>query len=284
MNNLIVDSHQHFWDLDRFHYYWMTSQVGALCRNFLPSELKPILDQECVNRTVVIQAHQSLEEAGWLLNLASAHEFIGGVVAWADLTSSSLGKTLDELQLHPKFKGIRHPIEDESDDEWMLREDVIRGFAELECRGIPYDLLVWPQHLKYIPALRERCPRLKLVIDHLANPPIGQGIIEDWARDLEIVANLPNIFCKLSGILTQANPTRWTPDDLRPYVTHVVQIFGYDRLMFGTDWPVCTLVGSYSQVVGVLSEVLRGIPEESASRVWGGTAAEFYQLAPVARS
>lgn len=278
MNDLVIDSHQHFWDLRRLQYYWMTPQVNALRRDFLPADLRPLLGREGVHQTVVVQAHRSLDEARWLLQLAEAHDFIGCVVTWADLTSPRLAKDLDELQLHPKFRGIRHPIEDEPDDAWMVRPEVVRGFAELERRGIPYDLVVWPRHLKHILMLRERCPGLKLVVDHMANPPIAQGILEGWSRELENVARLPDIFCKLSGMVTQADTQRWKPENLKPYVAHAVQVFGYDRLMFGSDWPVCTLAGSYHQVVGALREVLHGVTEKDASRVWGGTAAEFYRL------
>ena len=278
MDDLVVDAHQHFWDLRRFQYYWMTSQVNALQRDFLPADLEPLLSSEGVHRTVVIQAHRSLDEARWLLQLADAYHFIAGVVTWLDLTSPRLGDDLDELQLHPLFKGIRHPIEDEPDDAWMIRPEVLRGLAELERRGIPYDLLVWPRHLDPVLRIRERCPELRLVIDHLANPPIAAATLDGWARKLEDVACLPHLFCKLSGMVTQANREHWTSDDLKPYVQLAVQAFGYDRLMFGSDWPVCTLAASYHQTLGVLREVLRGVTGKEASRVWGGTAAEFYRL------
>jgi L-fuconolactonase len=275
MNDLVIDCHQHFWDLGRFQYYWLTPQVEALRRDFLPDDLIPLLSREGIDRTIVIQAHKSYEEAQWLLELAARHDFIAGVVAWADLTSPSLGEALDELQRHSKLLGIRHPIEDESDDAWMVREEVLTGFEELERREIPYELLVWPRHLKYIPALRERCPYLKLVVDHVANPPIARGVMDAWANDLAVVASLPNIFCKLSGMITQVD---WSTESLRPYVAHAVQVFGCDRLMFGSDWPVCTLGGSYGEVVGALRDVLAGASPKEASRVWGQTAVEFYRL------
>jgi L-fuconolactonase len=283
MTVLVIDSHQHFWDLRRFEYYWMTPQVNALRRDFLPTDLMPLLIRAGVHQTVVIQAHRSLDEARWLLQLAEAHDFIAGVVTWADLASPRLGEHLDELQLHPKFKGIRHPIEDEPDDAWIIRSEVLRGLAELEHRGIPYDLLVWPRHLEHALKVRERCPELRLVVDHLANPPIAQATLEGWWRELENIARLPHIFCKLSGMVTQANRERWTPEDLKPYVAHAVQAFGYDRLMFGSDWPVCTLAGPYHQVVDALREVLNGLAEKDASRVWGGTAAEFYRLSVISK-
>jgi L-fuconolactonase len=278
INCMVVDSHQHFWDPDRFDYVWMNLNVQPLIRSFLPEDILPLLSQSGVHRTVVVQAISSLAEARWLLDLASANEFIGGVVTWCDLTSASLGKDLDTLQSHPKFKGVRHQIEDEPDDAWITREDVLMGLSELERRGIPYDLLVRPRHLKFLPVVRERCPHLKLVIDHIAKPRIAEREIDAWARDLERVAELPDVWCKLSGMNTEANWKGWTPSDLLPYAKHVVDRFGYERVMFGSDWPVCTLAGTYQQTVDALQEILGPLPESETCKVWGGNASEFYQL------
>jgi len=278
MSELVVDSHQHFWDLSRLEYPWMTPDLGVLRRNYLPSDLRPLLLAEGVQRTVVVQAHQSLAEAFWLLELAKETDFIAGVVAWADLTSPKLGKDLDELQNHPKFKGIRHLIHDEPDEAWMIRADVVAGFKQLEARNIPYDLLLRPHHLKFVPRLREQCPRLRLVIDHIAKPLIAEHKTEGWDRDMERVAALPGIWCKLSGMITEAQWQSWTLDDLKPYVDHVVKCFGYDRVMFGSDWPVCTLAGSYKRVKDALSQTLGSLSAEESAKVWGGTARHFYQL------
>lgn len=273
-----VDSHQHFWQIGRFDYFWMTSEVETLRRDFLPEDLKPLLRKAGIDRTVVVQAHQSLAEARWLLELATAHELMAGVVGWADLTSSRLGNDLDELQRHSKFKGVRHLIQDEPDDAWMLRQDVLRGFRELERRDLPYDVVIHPRHLKRVPKLRERCPRLRLVIDHIAKPRIARRESDAWARDMESVASLPLVWCKLSGMITEANWQSWTPQDLKPYVKHVVDLFGYDRLMFGSDWPVCTLAGSYQQVVDALRQCAGPITDADAASLWGGTAQRFYRL------
>jgi L-fuconolactonase len=278
MSELIVDAHQHFWDVERFSYPWMAGRAEPLHRNFLPGDLKPLLIENGVDRTVLVQAQQSLAEARWLLDLAAAHDFIAAAVVWVDLTSAHLGKDLDELQLNLKFKGVRHQIEDEPDDTWMLREDVIAGFAELERRGIPYDLLVRPRHLKYVPRLRERCPDLRMVVDHLAKPPISTAATDCWARDIEIVAQLPDVWCKLSGMITEADWKSWTPDTLKPYVQHVVDHFGNDRLLFGSDWPVCTLAGSYQQVGDALRQVLGRLPPAEEKKIWGRNACDFYGL------
>jgi L-fuconolactonase len=278
MSYTVVDAHQHCWDPDRFDYFWMTAKVQPLVRPFLPEHLRPLLSEAGVDRTVLVQAISSYAEGRWLLELASANEFIAGVVTWADLTSSALAKELDGLQLHPKFKGVRHQIEEESDDAWMVREDVLRGFAELERRGIPFDLLVKPRHLKHVSAVRERCPRLRLVVDHIGKPRIAERSFDEWARHLERVSELPDVWCKLSGMNTEADWKTWTPDDLRPYVKHVVDKFGYNRVMFGSDWPVCNLAGNYQQVIEALRGVLGPLPDQEAEKLWGRAAIEFYRL------
>jgi L-fuconolactonase len=236
MATMVVDAHQHFWDPARLHYFWMTGEaLRPLMRSFLPEHLKPLLSAAAVDRTVIVQAISSAEEAQWLLELASANEFVAGVVTWADLRSGDLAEELDKLQAHPRFKGVRHQIENETDDAWMVRDDVLKGLAELERRDIPYDLLVHARHLKYVPQVRERCPRLKLVVDHIAKPRIGERGFDEWAREMERVAQLPDVWCKLSGMITEAKWGAWTADDLRPYVQHVVNKFGLDRVMFGSD-------------------------------------------------
>jgi L-fuconolactonase len=276
---MVVDAHQHFWDPARFHYFWMTGEkLKPLVRSFLPEHLTPLLSQSGVARTVIVQAISSAEEAQWLLELATAIDFVAGVVTWADLRNKHLAEDLDKLQAHPKFKGIRHQIETEADDAWMICDDVLRGLAELERREIPYDLLVHTRHLKYIHVVRERCPRLKLVVDHIAKPRIAEREFDKWALELERVSRLPDVWCKLSGMNTEAKWDAWTPNDLRPYVQHVVNHFGLERVMFGSDWPVCTLAGSYQQVVDSLRQALGPLPEPAARKVWGNNACTFYKL------
>jgi len=276
MAHEIVDAHQHFWELGRFNYFWMTPERQVLRRNFLPSDLKPLLRENGVSATIAVQAHASREETRWLLELAATNAFIAGVVGWLDLTDPKLGADLDAIQRHPKFKGVRHPLEAESDDAWMLRPAVVQGLGELQHRGLPFDLVIFPRHLKFIPRLRELCPTLRLVIDHVAKPPILQRTADEWGRHIEGVAQLPGVWCKLSGLITEADHQRWTPDDLRPYVNHVVRLFGYDRLMFGSDWPVCVLAGSYEQVLSSTREALGELNQDDADRIWGGTARTFY--------
>ncbi len=278
MDTKVVDSHQHFWDINRFYYWWLTPDREILNRNFYPQDLEPFLAPNGVQLTVAVQAHASLEEAFWLLELAEKNDFIAGVVGWVDLTSRHLAYDLNQLQRHPKFKGVRSPLEAKVDDAWMLHKDVVEGLHELECRNIPFDLVIYPRHLKYLLRLREKCPRLRMVIDHIALPPIAEKRMDGWDRDIEAVSKLPDLWCKLSGMITGANPQSWKPGDLKPYVNHVVKLFGYERLMFGTDWPICTLAGSYGQVVDALHEVLGSLSAKDSAAVWGGNAREFYSL------
>ena len=251
---------------------------SILRRNYLPGDLAPILEEHRFDGSVVVQANVVIEETWWLLELASAHSLIRGVVAWADLTDPALGHVLDRCQQHPKFKGIRHIVHDEPDLRWLLRPDVIEGLRELARRGIPYDLLLRPPHLPLVPELAERVPGLKMVIDHIAKPLIADKIWEPWAADFETASRIPGMHCKLSGMITEADHAAWTSDDLRPYVQHALRCFGPDRLMFGSDWPVCRLAGSWKQVLAAFTQACGPLPQSEREKILGGTAIRFYGL------
>ncbi len=276
---MIVDSHHHFWVLDRFDYTWMSGAPDILRRDYVPADLAPELERNGVSCTVVVQAARDAGEADFLLDLAEANEFVAGVVAWADLTAADVGATLDRLMERKGLVGIRHLVHDEPDDAWLAREDVARGLEEVARRGLAYDLLLRPQHLKYIPALADRLPDLRMVVDHIAKPRMAEGIMEPWATDIAAVAEAPGIYCKLSGLATEADHSRWTVDDLRPYVAHVVEQFGLDRLMWGSDWPVCRRAASYERVLGAALEAVGAITEGEREKLLGGNATEFYRLA-----
>jgi len=273
-----IDAHQHFWDLSRFEYAWMPAEPSALRQSFLPDLLERILKRNRFDGSVVVQANTLLDETRWLLDLAEAHEFILAVVGWVDLTDRRLGATLDELQRRPKFKGVRHPVQDEADDNWLLRPAVLAGLAELARRGLPYDLLIRPRHLPLVPGIVGRVPELRMVIDHIAKPPITAQVMDPWARDIEAVAQLSQVYCKLSGMITEADPSSWKAERLRPYVTHVMRIFGPDRLMFGSDWPVCMLAGRWKQVLAAFTQSIGPQPIEVREKLLGGTAAKFYRI------
>jgi len=273
-----IDAHQHFWDLTRLDYPWMPPGESVLRKNYLPEDLAPILESNRFEGTVVVQANVVMEETWWLLDLAARYELIRGVVAWVDLTDPHVGDTLDRCQRHPKFKGVRHLVHDEPDVHWLLRDDVTRGLRELARRNIPYDLLLRPPHLPLIPKIAERVAELRMVIDHIAKPLIASRQIEPWARDMESVSKIPGMHCKLSGMITEADHGNWQADDLRPYVQHVLSLFPPERLIFGSDWPVCLLAGTWKQMFAAFTQACGPIPSEQREQILGGTATRFYSL------
>ena len=275
-----IDAHQHFWDINRLQYPWMPAE-SPLRRNYLPSDLEPILTRNRFDGSVVVQANVVLEETRWLLELASQHDFTRGVVGWVDLTDPRVGATLDDLQRHPKFKGVRHLVHDEPDVNWLLREDVLRGLGELARRGVPYDLLLRPPHLPLVPRLSERVPDLRMVIDHIAKPLVAAQRMDGWAADMEAAAKIPQVYCKLSGMITEADPRGWKAEHLRPYVQHVLSLFGPDRLMFGSDWPVCTLAGTWKEVLAAFTQAIGPQPVGVREKLLGDTAAAFYGIEQV---
>jgi len=275
---MIIDSHQHFWELGRFDYPWMNPDLGVLYRNYSPSDLEPIIKQHGVAKTVLVQASNSLAETQWLLSLADSYPFIAGVVGWADLTDPGLGDDLDVLKANPKFKGVRHLVESEPAEDWLVQPEVLRGLQTLAVHGVSYDLLVHTRHLKHARTVAENIPELRLVIDHMAKPPIARGEIKEWAQEIKAVAAFPNVYCKLSGLVTEANLTSWSPEDLRPFVDCALEYFGPRRMMFGSDWPVCLLAGSYDQVLESFRFLLAGLGESDQHAVFAGNAIEFYRL------
>jgi len=277
-----VDSHQHYWDIGRFQYGWVEAGRAILDRNFLPHELEPQMRAADIKRSVLVQALNQPDETGWLLSLADIHASIAGVVGWVDLTKSpgEIEKDLAELLRHPRFSGIRHLVESEPDDDWLVRPDVLDGLGALEQSGVPFDLLIRPQHLKHVPVLSERHPSLNMVIDHIAKPGIRERVIEPWGSDIREASRNARIMCKLSGMVTEADQVAWTPDDLAPYIEVVLDAFGAERLMFGSDWPVCTLAGSYHRTLVALRHVLGHLRPQEEAAIFGGNASRFYRLMP----
>lgn len=267
----MIDSHQHFWQVGRFDYPWMSD--GILCRDYLPHDLAPIIQ---ANRTVLVQASNSVAESRWLLELAKTNSFIAGVVGWVDLTNPDT--QLDELCADPKFKGVRHLVESEPDDDWLVQPAVLAGLQQLAARGLSYDLLVHTRHLKHIPRLAESCPDLSLVIDHLAKPPIASNEITEWSQAFRPLARFPNISCKLSGLVTEANWNSWQQEDLRPVVDVALESFGPDRMMFGSDYPVCLLAASYDRVLDSFQQILKSLSDADRDKIFGQNAEKFYRL------
>lgn len=274
----MIDSHQHFWQVGRFDYPWMSKDLGVLYRDYLPADLSPILQQHHVTQTILVQASNSLAESHWLLDLAASNSFIAGVVGWVDLTSPDIDAQLNELCARPKFKGVRHLVESEPNDDWLVQPPVISNLQKLSARGLSYDLLVHTRHLKYVPRVAESCPDLKLVIDHLAKPPIARNEIKEWSHALQPLARYPNIHCKLSGLVTEANWNSWQTDDLRPFVDCALEFFGAERMMFGSDYPVCLLAATYDRVLDSFQEILKYVRDADSEKIFAGNAAKFYRL------
>jgi L-fuconolactonase len=280
-----IDSHQHFWDPARKDYGWIEALDGAAARQLrrpiLPPELAPELERAKIEGTVLVQAAPSEAEAEFLLSLADEHTFIAGVVVWLDMDASDFEQRVARMQRRPKFVGVRPMIHDLADPEWMLRPSVRRAFGVLEQREVCFDFLVRPPHLPAVLRILGEFPRLRAVLDHLGKPNIAARQLEPWRSLLAAISEHRNVFCKLSGMVTEASHSGWTPEQLQPYIQHAVACFTPQRCMFGSDWPVCTLAGSYAQVVDALERGLEPLALEPGAhaRIFGGSAAEFYRLA-----
>ena len=273
-----IDSHHHFWDLTRLEYPWMPPDPSIVRQNYLPPDLKPEIEAVGIDRTVIVQAHQSIEEARFLLDIANETDFVAGVVAWVDVQSPNVGSDLDSLIDYGPLVGIRHQVEDDPNDDWLVVNETIRGLKEIAARGLAYDMLVRPRHMKHVPTVAGRVPELRMVIDHIAKPLIAEGVMEPWASDMTEIANIPGVYCKVSGMVTEADHDNWKVDHLRPYVEHVREQFGMDRLMLGSDWPVCLLASSYQRVFEAAIEAIGPLTEQEKSEFLGGNAARFYKL------
>ncbi len=276
----VIDSHQHFWQHSQpFDYSWQDGdELAPIRRDYLPSDLEPLIREVGVDQTVFVQTQHNVAENRWVLGLAERNDFIAGVVGWVDLASEQCEEQLLEFKEHPKFVGIRHVTHDEPDDDFIVRPEVIRGLKVLQKHGVPFDLLFYVKHLKHAATLARELPELPMVIDHLAKPRIRDGATEDWIDNFRAAAQFPNVFCKLSGMITEADWQNWQPADLKPYVETALECFGPERCMFGSDWPVCELAGSYQQVHSALVEVLGSLSEAESQAIFGQTAINFYGL------
>ncbi|MCZ6795508.1 MAG: amidohydrolase family protein [Planctomycetota bacterium] len=276
--NPTIDSHHHFWNIERFEYPWLQPKLGVLYRNYLPDDLRPHLERSGVQKTIVVQAQPktALEETCWLLELADKEDFIAGVVGWMDLTESHVDQFLDMFASRPNLVGIRQLADADADADWQLRDDTLHGLEAVARHDLTYDLLLRPPQIMQVPVIAQRVPELKMVIDHVAKPPIKRGRQEEWLEGMKAAAALPNVYCKLSGLITEADWKHWKPEDLKPYVEKVVELFGFDRLMFGSDWPICLLAGSYERTHEALVEALDAFSDSERAKVFGETAMEFY--------
>ena len=275
----VVDAHHHFWDPTRASYPWMTDAFARLRRPFGPADLRPLLDFG-IDRTVLVQTRSSLAETREFLATAAAHDFIGGVVGWVDLTAPDVAEQLAELRTEPggaKLVGIRHQVHDEADPEWLLRTDVQRGIAAVGNADLAYDLLVRTRELPAALATVRAHPNVRFVVDHLAKPPIASGEIDQWAEHMAPMATAPNVMCKISGMVTEADWRKWSVKDLRPYMERVFGWFGLARCVFGSDWPVHLVAATYKEVLMSTQCTVR-LSNPELALLFGGSAAELYRL------
>ena len=273
-----IDSHQHFWRYSPTEHPWMTGEMDRLKRDFMPEDLEPLLGSLNFDGSIAVQASQTLKETSWLLELAGKHDFIRGVVGWVDLRSADLPRQLDRFAAHANFVGVRHIVQDEPDDEFLLRADFMDGIGQLRQFDLTYDLLVYPKHLRAAAQLMRRFPEQPFVLDHIAKPRISEGVLSPWREDLQELARCPNVFCKLSGMVTEAAWNRWSPADFGRYLDVVVEAFTPHRLMIGSDWPVCTLSGSYASSMQIVIDYVEQFAPEARAGVLGGNCARFYGI------
>jgi L-fuconolactonase len=276
-----VDTHQHFWNLDKVVYSWLVPEYGPIYRTFEAPELEPQIKAAGIDKTVLVQSADSYEDTDYMLATAAEFKWIGGVVGWVPLLRpDEAGKSLEKYTQNPIFKGMRHLIHTEADPDWVVQDVVIEGLKVLASFNMTFDVVaIFPNHLKHIPTLAEKVPNLKIVIDHLAKPPIATGEWEPWATEMKAAASYPQVYAKVSGLnTTTADPVNWTAADLQKHVDYAFEIFGADRLMFGSDWPVAILAGDYAKVWGETNKCLAGRSQAEKDAVLGGTAIKFYNL------
>ena len=273
-----IDAHQHFWRYSPSTHGWIDDSMAVLKRDFLPADLAPLLAANGIDGCIAVQAEQTVAETEWLLSLADAHPFIRGVVGWVDLCADDVREQLRAIAAHPKLRGVRHIVQSEPDDRFMLRPDFMRGIAALAEFGLTYDILVFARQMPAAIDLVAVFPEQRFVLDHVGKPDIRNGEIDAWARGIAALARHRNVWCKLSGIVTEADWAAWTPDDIAPYIRTVFDWFAPDRIMFGSDWPVCTLAAPYDAVSGIARDAIAALPDRDQDAILGGSAAEFYGL------
>ena len=273
-----IDAHQHFWHYDPVEYEWIDGTMAALQRDFLPADLEPELRGAGFDACVAVQARQTLEETRWLLELADGHDFVAGVVGWVDLQAPDVRAQLEPFLGRPKLVGLRHIVQAEPDDLFLLRPEFLRGVATLRDLGLAYDILIYPRHLPVAVEFAQRLEGHRLVLDHLGKPDIRGGEIRQWERHLRRLAACGHVMAKLSGLVTEADVRAWTPAQMRPYLDVAFECFGYERLMIGSDWPVCTVAADYGRTMRVVLDYLRGRPPGEQDAVLGGNAARLWRL------
>ena len=272
-----IDAHQHFWHYDPVRDAWITDEMETLKRDFLPGELEDLLAAHRMDGSIAVQADQSEAETRFLLDIANRHSTILGVVGWVDLLAQNLPDRLEHYSTFEEFRGIRHIAQAEA-DHFLARGDIVHRLGMLRDFGLTYDILVYPRQLPSALSLVERLPDQPFVIDHMAKPLVARGVMEPWKTQMRELATYPNVWCKVSGLVTEADWANWQPDVFRPYLDVVFEAFGTRKVMFGSDWPVCLLAASYRQVVDLIQNYVEQFPSSEREGVFGENAAHFYGL------
>ncbi len=273
-----IDAHQHFWKYNQVEYSWISDEMSILRRDFLPDDLLPYIRQINFDGSIAVQAGQSIEETRWLLELAGKYDFIKGVIGWVDLCSGEAESQLEEFALHPKFTGVRHVLQDEADDMFMLQEAFLNGISLLKKHTLVYELLIFPRHLSYAVELVKLFPDQQFVLDHIAKPLIKDRIISPWKEDIKQLAMQKNVTCKLSGMVTEASWKDWSKDDFVPYLDIIFDSFGTSRLMIGSDWPVCTMASDYQHTMQIVIEYIDLKCSGGMELIMGRNAERIYDL------
>ena len=272
-----IDAHQHFWQYDPVEYDWIDDSMGTLKRDFLPADLKHEMSRCGVDRTIAVQARQTLKETRWLLDLAADHPFIAGVIGWVDLQSPAVDADLELISAHPRLLGVRHVVQSEGPG-FLSSEAFRRGLGRLERYGLTYDVLVYARQLPEVVDLVRAFPSQRFVLDHLGKPDVKGGGHQAWRPVFEELASFPHVWCKLSGLVTEADWRTWTAEQLRPYIETALECFGPERLMIGSDWPVCTLASPYTRTLAVVEDALAGCSSKERASILGGTAQHLWNL------
>lgn len=273
-----IDSHQHFWKFDPDRHAWINGQMNVLKRNFMPRDLTTEMNKAGIDGCVAVQADQSEEETDFLLALADEYDFIKGVVGWLDICADDFEERLNHYADYKALKGLRHIVQDEPDDYFLLRDNFLRGMKSLGEFGLTYDILIYARHLPVAVEFASKFPDQKFVVDHIAKPEIQAQKIGEWEKGMRELAQHPNMYCKISGMVTEADWKQWKPDDIKPYLDVVFDAFDIDRLMFGSDWPVCILAAEYIEVTQLVGEYIETMTEEEQRLIMGENARRFYNL------
>lgn len=275
---MIIDSHQHFWHYEPKKHEWIDESMKVIRRDFLPSDLETVYKENGIDGCIAVQADQTLAETDFLIELSSQNSFIKGVVGWVDLRSDAIESTLESYANANVLKGFRHVVQSEADHNFLLRPNFLRGISALEKHNYTYDILIFPHQLGAALEFIKMFPNQKFVIDHIAKPYIKEGFYHGWATLMTEIGMHENVFCKLSGMITEAEYNTWTTHQIEPYMNLVIKAFGTDRIMFGSDWPVCLVAGNYKQVKNIVTNFIADLSDEEKANIMGKNTIKFYNL------